>query len=89
MAKETKKAVEETEKRKVTRRTAEERLAILDSKIKSHKEAIEKLEAKKEAILHPKVRTSKAAQMKLLLNKAKESGMSNEEIAEKLGIKLD
>ncbi len=42
---------ETTEKRKLVRRSAEERVSEIDEKIKSHKEAIQKLEAKKAAIL--------------------------------------
>lgn len=80
---------EVTEKRKLVRRPAEERLAEIDAKIESHKSAIQKLEQKREAILNPKPRTSKAAGMKTLIAKAKEAGLTNEEIAEKLGIPLD
>lgn len=80
----------ETEaKRKLNRRPAEERIAEIDKKIDGHKNAIAKLEAKKHAILNPKPRASKAAGLKILISKAKEAGMSNEEIAEKLGISLD
>ena len=48
-----------------------------------------KLEEKKHAILNPKPRTSKAAGMKVLIAKAKEAGLTDEQIAEKLGLKLD
>ena len=76
-------------KRKLNRRPAEERIAEIDKKIAGHKEAIKKLEAKKHTILNPKPRASKAAGLKALLSKAKEAGMTNEEIAEKLGISLN
>ena len=76
-------------KRKLNRRPAEERSAEIDKKIAGHKEAIKKLEAKKHTILNPKPRASKAAGLKALISKAKEAGMTNEEIAEKLGISLD
>lgn len=86
----------DTEKRKIVRRPAEERVAEIDSKIAACKATIAKqeeriaaLEQKKQAILNPVPRISKAGQLKELLNKAKESGMTNEEIAEKLGIKMD
>lgn len=86
----------DTEKRKIVRRPAEERVAEIDSKIATCKATIAKqeeriaaLEQKKQAILNPVPRISKAGQLKELLNKAKESGMTNEEIAEKLGIKMD
>ena len=72
-------------KRKLNRRPAEERIA----EIAGHKEAIKKLEAKKHTILNPKPRASKAAGLKALISKAKEAGMTNEEIAEKLGISLN
>lgn len=76
-------------KRKLNRRPAEERIAEIDKKIAGHKEAIKKLEAKKHTILNPKQRASKAAGLKALISKAKEAGMTNEEIAEKLGISLN
>jgi hypothetical protein len=76
-------------KRKLVRRSAEERVAEIDAKIATHQEAIEKLQAKKEEILNPKPRLSKAAKMKAILNVAKESGMTPEEIAEKLGIEFE
>ncbi|WP_251316770.1 hypothetical protein [Flintibacter muris] len=71
---------ETAEKRKVIRRPPEERIAEIDAKIKSHKEAIQKLEEKKNSILNPKPRTSKAAKTKLLIAKAKEAGLTEEEI---------
>ena len=76
-------------KRKLNRRPAEERIAEIDKKIAGHKEAIKKLEAKKHTILNPKPRASKAAGLTALISKAKEAGMTNEEIAEKLGISLN
>ena len=76
-------------KRKLNRRPAEERIAEIDKKIAGHKEAIKKLEAKKHTILNPKPRASKAAGLKALISKAKEAGMTNEEIAEKLVISLN
>lgn len=76
-------------KRKLNRRPAEERIAEIDKKIAGHKEAIKKLEAKKHTILNSKPRASKAAGLKALISKAKEAGMTNEEIAEKLGISLN
>lgn len=80
----------ETEnKRKLVRRPADERIAEIDKKIDAHKAAIEKLESKKKTILNPKPRASKAAGLKILISKAKEAGMTNEEIAEKLGISLN
>lgn len=71
---------ETTEKRKLIRRPPEERIAEIDWKIKAHKDAIQKLEQKKANILNPKIRASKAARTKQLLAKAKEAGLTNEEI---------
>lgn len=70
-------------------RPKEERIAIIDQSIEFHKKAIEKLEQKKQNILNPKSRTSTKTQMKTLLNKIQESGMTIEEIAEKLGVKTE
>lgn len=71
---------ETAEKRKLVRRPVEERVAEVDAKINAHKEAIQKLEQKKANILNPKPRTSKAAKTKLLIAKAKEAGLTEEEI---------
>jgi len=69
------------------RRSKEERIAIIDSKIAAHKANIEMLEAKKSAILNPTPRKRKAT-LKNLMALAKENGLSEEEIAEKLGLQL-
>ena len=74
---------------KRTIRPKEERIAIIVQSIEFHKKAIEKLEQKKKNILNPKSRTSTKTQMKTLLNKIQESGMTIEEIAEKLGVKTE
>lgn len=86
----------ETEKRKIVRRSADERVAEIDNKIatckviiKKQEDKISELEQKKQAILNPVPRVSKAGQLKALINKAKESGMTTEEIAEKLGITIE
>lgn len=71
---------EAPEKRKLVRRPAEERIAEIDAKINAHKESIQKLEQKKAAILNPKPRTSKAAKTKMLITKAREAGLTDEEI---------
>lgn len=71
---------EAAEKRKLVRRPAEERIAEIDAKINAHKESIQKLEQKKAAILNPKPRTSKAAKTKMLITKAREAGLTDEEI---------
>lgn len=59
-------------------------------KIAKHKDAIAKLEAKKEAVLNPAPRTyARKKGMKSVIDKAKELGMTPEEVAEKLGFSLD
>lgn len=82
-------ADETKEKRTLIRRPAEERIAEIDDKIAHHQECIEKLEKKKKAILNPKKRASKASRLKVLMDKAKKAGFTDEEIAEKLGLTFD
>ena len=62
-------------------RTVEERIAIIDEKISKKKADIEALEAQKQKLLHP-------VTMKTVMEKAKASGLSPEEIAEKLGLDM-
>lgn len=62
-------------------RTVEERIAIIDEKISKKKADIEALEAQKQKLLHP-------VTMKTVMEKAKASGFSPEEIAEKLGLEM-
>lgn len=71
---------ETAEKRKLVRRPVEERVAEIDAKINAHKEAIQKLEQKKANILNPKPRASKAAKTKVLIAKAREAGLTDDEI---------
>lgn len=76
----------ETEKKRI-RRSAEVRAAEIDEKIAAHKEAIKKLEQRKAEVIAPKkTRMTKAQKMKIVIDKAKASGMSVDEIAEKLGV---
>jgi len=70
------------------RRSKEELTAAIDIKIASHKASIEALEARKENILNPKTHKRKAT-LKNLIAIAKEKGMSEEDIAQKLGITFD
>lgn len=70
------------------RRSKEERIAIIDGKIATHKANIEMLEAKKSMILNPTPRKRKAT-IKNLIAIAKEKGLSEEDIAKKLGISLN
>lgn len=63
------------------KRSKEERILIIDGKIAKKKAEIEKLEAQKNAILHP-------VTMKTLMMKMKEAGISPEEAAAKLELDL-
>ena len=76
------------ERKKPVRRPVEERIAEIDKKIATHEANIETLKKRKEGILNSKLNKSKAAEMKELIAKATESGLTKEQIAEKLGIKL-
>lgn len=76
----------ETKKR--VRRSADERAAELDAKIQKHKEAIKLLEEKKADLFRPKKRRTEAEITSEILKKAKKSGLSAKEIAEKLGVDL-
>ncbi|MDD5021842.1 MAG: hypothetical protein PHR82_06935 [Endomicrobiaceae bacterium] len=69
-------------------KTTEQRVAEIDAKIAAHKSNIATLEAKKEAILNPKAR-AKRVTIKTVIDQAKADGMSPEDIAKKLGIKIE
>lgn len=78
------------EKKKRVRRSVEERAAEIDKKIQEHKDAIRKLEDKKAEMFRPKKkRRSEAEITKEILTKAKKSGLTTKEIAEKLGIEIE
>ena len=62
-------------------RTVEERIAIIDEKISKKKAEIKALETQKQKLLHP-------VTMKTVMEKSKASGLSPEEIAEKLGLEM-
>ena len=62
-------------------KTIEERIALIDQKIEKKKAEIENLEATKQKLLHPVI-------MKTVMAAAKEAGLSPEEIADKLGLKI-
>ena len=62
-------------------RTVEERIAIIDEKISKKKAEIKALETQKQKLLHP-------VTMKTVMEKAKASGLSPEEIAEKIGLEM-
>lgn len=78
-------SMEETKKR--TRRTPEQIAAFYDEKINYHKALIASLEEKKAQALSVKTRKKKNT-IKNIVDAAKETGMTPEEIAEKLGITL-
>ena len=63
------------------RKTTDERVALIDQKIEKKKAEIEALEAQKQKLLHP-------VNLKTVMAKAKEAGLTPEEIAEKLGIEV-
>lgn len=63
------------------RKTVDERVALLDQKIEKKKAELDALEAQKQKLLHP-------VNMKTVMAKAKEAGLSPEEIAEKLGLEV-
>ena len=62
-------------------KSVEERIALIDAKIAKKKVEIESLEAQKQRLLHP-------VNMKTVMANDKESGLSAEEIAEKLGLEV-
>ncbi len=63
------------------RKTVNERIAIIDQKIEKKKAEIKDLEEQKNKLLHP-------VNMKTVMAKAKEAGLTPEEIAEKLGLEV-
>ncbi|WP_312942476.1 hypothetical protein [Oscillibacter sp.] len=65
-----------------TVRTMEERITILDEKISKKKTEIAKLESQKYALSHP-------VSIKDIVMKAKQSGMTPNEIAQRLGIEIE
>lgn len=71
------------------RMTLEDKVAELDRKIQGHEKNIETLKAKKERLLNPPTRAKRKSSVSGVLKKAKEMGMSAEEIALKLGIDFE
>ena len=68
-------------------RTVEARMEEIDRKIAYHTESIKKLEvAKANLLAPPKPKKSKIG-IKSVIEKAKESGLTPEEMLEKLGLK--
>ncbi len=62
-------------------RTSSARIAAIEEKINKKKTEIETLEAQKQRLLHP-------VNMRTVMSKAKEAGLSPAEIAEKLGLEI-
>ena len=62
-------------------KTTEERIAMIDAKIAKKQEEIDALEAQKQKLLHP-------VNMRTVMSKAKEAGLTAAEIAEKLGLEI-
>ncbi len=62
-------------------RTVDERVAQIDQKIMKKKAELDALEAQKQKLLHP-------VNMKTVMAKAKEAGLTPEEIAKKLGLEV-
>ncbi len=62
-------------------KTAEERIAVIEEKIAKKQAEIDALEAQKQKLLHP-------VNMRTVIAKAKEIGLTPEEIAEKLGLEV-
>lgn len=62
-------------------KTMEERIALIEAKIEKKRAELSALEAKKYKLLHP-------VTMRAVISKAKEAGLSPEQVAEKLGIEL-
>jgi len=60
-------------------KTVDERIATIDEKIAKKQAEIDALEAQKQKLLHP-------VNMRTVMAKAKEAGLTPGEIAEKLGL---
>ena len=67
-------------------RTKEQIIKEFDDKIAYHEKCIESLKVKKEEVLNPPVTPKQ--QLKEIMAKAEENGLTPEQIAEKLGISL-
>lgn len=61
------------------RKSVDERVALIDAKISKKKEELASLEAQKEKLLRP-------INMRTVMAKAKEAGLTPADIAEKLGL---
>jgi len=66
---------------RMARKTTDERILAIDEKIAKKQAEIDALEAQKQKLLHP-------VNMRTVIAKAKEVGLTPEEIAEKLGLEV-
>lgn len=62
-------------------KTKEERIALIEEKIQKKQDEIVALEAQKQKLLHP-------ISMRSVLSKAKDAGLTPEQVAEKLGLEI-
>lgn len=76
-----------SEKRTRVMRPAEERIKEIDAAIAKHEANIAALKAKRERILNPKPRSGGKVGISTVIKKAKELGLSPEEMLEKLTTK--
>ncbi len=65
----------------MVKKTVDERISVIDQKIQKKRDEIAALEAQKQRLLHP-------VNMKTVMAKAKEAGLTPKEIAEKLGLEV-
>ncbi len=65
----------------MVKKTVDERVSVIDQKIQKKRDEIAALEVQKQRLLHP-------VNMKTVMAKAKEAGLTPEEIAEKLGLEV-
>ena len=65
----------------MAKQSVEERITAIDKKIEKKQAEIKALEAQKQKLLHP-------ISMRAVLTKAKEAGLTAEEVAEKLGLEV-
>lgn len=78
-----------SETKKRVRRSVDERIEALEVKMQKHRDAIRQLEEKKAALLAPKKRRTNEEIAKEIIKKAKKSGLTAKDIAEKLGVEID
>lgn len=65
----------------MAKKTVDERVSVIDQKIQKKRDEIKLLEAQRQRLLHP-------INMRSVMAKAKEAGLTPEEVAEKLGLEV-